>query len=215
MPRILFVYSRPSSFISIDLSVLRERYAVDERAERRPLVNVLGVARQVRRCDLVFGWFAHWHTFWPITIAWLLRKPSVLVIGGFDTANMPEVGYGLQQGGLRRAISRWTMKRASRLITNSNYSRDEIARNTGIPAERVTVVHHGMPDPFGELPAEPRERLALTVGVVDRAQPGSQGPAGVRAGREAAAGRALRGRGPLGRRGGRATAQPRAGRTSS
>jgi glycosyltransferase involved in cell wall biosynthesis len=169
VPGILFVYSRPSSFISIDLGVLRERYEVRERAEPRPLVNVFAVARDVWRSDLVFGWFAHWHSFWPITIAWLLRKPSVLVIGGFDTANMPEVGYGLQRGGLRRAISRWTMRRASRLITNSNYSREEIERNTGIPARRVTVVHHGMADPFGRLPDEPRERMALTVGIVDRA----------------------------------------------
>lgn len=169
MPRVLFVYSRPSTFISIDLDVLRERYQVRERAEPRPLVNMLAVARDVWRSDLVFGWFAHWHTFWPITLAWLMRKPSVLVVGGFDTANMPDVGYGLQQGGWRRAISRWTMKRASRLITNSNYSRGEIERNVGIPPERVTVVHHGIPDPFGEHVTGPRERMALTVGVVDRA----------------------------------------------
>ena len=168
MAAILYVYSRPSSFISIDLELLRERWDVSERAEPRPLVNVFAVLRAVWRSDLVFGWFAYWHSFWPITFAWLLRKPSVLVIGGFDTANMPETGYGLQQGGLRRAISRWTMKRATRLITNSNYSRGEIERNAGISPQRVTVVHHGMPDPFGELPQEPRERMALTVGVVDR-----------------------------------------------
>ena len=51
------------------------------------------------RADVVFGWFASWHTFFPITLAWLLRKPSVLIIGGFDTANMPDIGYGYQQGG--------------------------------------------------------------------------------------------------------------------
>ena len=25
------------------------------------------------RADIVFGWFASWHTFFPITLAWLLR----------------------------------------------------------------------------------------------------------------------------------------------
>ena len=57
--------------------------------------------RGVLRADVVFGWFASWHTFFPITLAWLLRKPSVMIIGGFDTANMPDIGYGYQQGGLR------------------------------------------------------------------------------------------------------------------
>ena len=119
------------------------------------------------RADLVFGWFASWHTFFPITLAWLLRKPSVLVIGGFDVANMPDIGYGHQQGGLRMHASRWMFRRATRLVTNSYYSLEEIERNTPIPPERVTVVHHGVPDPFGSLPAEPKERIALNVGAVD------------------------------------------------
>ena len=38
----------------------------------------------------------------------------------------------------------------------------------GLDPARVTVVHHGVPDPFGELPGGARERVALTVGVVDR-----------------------------------------------
>ena len=90
-----------------------------------------------------------------------------MVIGGFDTANMPDIGYGHQRGGLRRLASRWIFRRATRLITNSRYSLAEIERNTPIPRERVTVVHHGVPDPFGEEPG-PKARTALTVGAIDR-----------------------------------------------
>ena len=50
---------------------------------------------------MVVGWWASWHTFLPITLAWLLRKPSLLIVGGFDTAAEPEYGYGYQLGGLR------------------------------------------------------------------------------------------------------------------
>jgi glycosyltransferase involved in cell wall biosynthesis len=121
----------------------------------------------VVRANVVFGWFASWHTFFPITLAWLLRKPSVLIIGGFDSANMPEIGYGYQQGGLRRWASRWIMRRAGRLMTFSEYSLSEIARNTPIPPERVTVLHLGVPDPFDDV-APDKERLAVTVGAVDR-----------------------------------------------
>jgi len=120
------------------------------------------------RSDLVVGWWASWHTFWPITLAWLLRKPSLLIIGGFDTAAMPDIGYGFQQGGPRRWLSRWVMRRASRLVTNSSYSQGEIERNIGFPPARVGVIHHGVPDPYGELPDADRERLALNVGLVTR-----------------------------------------------
>jgi glycosyltransferase involved in cell wall biosynthesis len=59
------------------------------------------------------------------------------------------------------------MRRARRLVTNSEYSRSEIARNTPIPPERVRVIHHGVPDPFGEQPGE-KGREALTVGAINR-----------------------------------------------
>jgi glycosyltransferase involved in cell wall biosynthesis len=166
--QILFVYSRESSFIAIDRELLGRRWGIRDWPQPRPLVNLPALAVAVWRSDVVFGWFASWHTFWPITLAWLFRRPSVLVIGGFDTARMPDIDYGLQQRWLMRLVSRWTMRRATRLVTNSHYSRREVEANIGIPPRGVKVVHHGVPDPFGELPGGPRERLALTVGVVER-----------------------------------------------
>ncbi len=164
-PRILFVHSRKASFVAIDRAILAERWEVEDLYQPGRVPNVFEIVPAVLRADLVFGWFASWHTFVPITLAWLLRKPSVQIVGGFDTANMPDIGYGYQQGGLRRWASRWIMKRAGRLVTNSHYSRSEIAANTPIPPERVTVVHHGVPDPFGPLDERrEREPLALTVG---------------------------------------------------
>ena len=84
-----------------------------------------------------------------------------------------------------RRVSRWVMRHATRLVTNSHYSRAEAAATAGVDPARVTVVYHGVPDPFGELPPAQRERVALTVGIVDRAQPRAQGTAVLRRGRRA------------------------------
>jgi glycosyltransferase involved in cell wall biosynthesis len=165
--RILYVHSRKASFVAIDRELLEERWEVEDLYQPGRLPNPLKIVPAVLRADLVFGWFASWHTFLPMTLAWLLRKPSVQIIGGFDTANMPDIGYGYQQGGIRRWASRWIMRRAKVLVTNSNYSRSEITANTPIPAERIRVVHHGVPDPFGDLDDSRRERRALTVGAID------------------------------------------------
>jgi glycosyltransferase involved in cell wall biosynthesis len=164
--RILFVHNSNASFVAIDRAILSERYEIEDLCQPGRWPNPLKVVGGVLRADLVFGWFASWHTFSPITLAWLLRKPSVMIVGGFDTAKMPDIGYGYQQGGLRRAASRWIMRRASRLATNSEYSVSELERNAEIPPERVTVIHHGVPDLFGEEPGA-KEREALTVGAID------------------------------------------------
>ncbi len=165
--RILYAHSRQASFVAIDREILAREYEVEDLYQAGRLPNLARLIPGVLRADLVFGWFASWHTFLPVTLAWLLRKPSVMVIGGFDTANMPDIGYGHQRGGLRRHASRWIFRRATRLITNSGYSLSEIERNTPVPPERVTVVHHGVPDPFGEEPGA-KTRTALTVGAIDR-----------------------------------------------
>ena len=168
MTRVLFVHSRKASFVAIDREILAERHQVEDLYQPGRVPNPLKVVGGVLRADVVFGWFASWHTFFPITLAWLLRKPSVLIVGGFDTANMPDIGYGYQRGGVRRWASRWIMRRATRLATHSRYSREEIARNTPIPADLVTVLHLGVPDPFGALPEGSKERMALNVGAIDR-----------------------------------------------
>jgi glycosyltransferase involved in cell wall biosynthesis len=167
LTRILFVHSRKASFVAIDREILAERYEIEDLYQPGRLAHPIAVLAGVARADLVFGWFASWHTFFPITLAWLARKPTVLIVGGFDTANMPDIGYGHQRGGLRRWASRWIMRRARRLITNSDYSLNEIERNTPIPRARVTVVRHGVPDSFGETPAV-KQQQALTVGAIDR-----------------------------------------------
>ena len=163
---ILFVYRGEASFKAIDRGLLARRWPLEEWVPSRSVAGLAAVLRGVRRRDLVFGWFAGWHTALPVALAWLLRKPSVIVIGGVDVADLPAIGYGFR--GPRKWVSRWVMRRASRLVTNSEFSRDEIDRNIGLPPGRVAVVHHGLPDPFASLPPGPRERMAVTVGVVDR-----------------------------------------------
>jgi glycosyltransferase involved in cell wall biosynthesis len=168
VPRILFASPSDASFIRIDRELLAERWPLREWRQPGRMTNPFRLVPMLLRSDVVVGWWASWHTFWPVTLAWLLRKPSLLIVGGFDTANVPEIGYGFQQGGARRWLSRWVMRRATRLVTNSHYSQAEIERNIGFPRSRVGVIHHGIPDPYGDLPPGDREHLALSVGLITR-----------------------------------------------
>jgi len=166
--KILFVHNHLSTFVRLDLAHLQKHHQVTECYLESRTVNPATIWRQVARHDLVFGWFASWHTFLPTLMARILGKPSVLVIGGYDVANMPDIGYGHHRGGLSRWVSRRAMKWATRLSTFSAFSREEAVHNAGIEPERITTIHLGVPDAFGELPQNSRARMALTVGNVDR-----------------------------------------------
>jgi len=165
--RILYVHSRRNTFTRIDREALEERHEVVDYLQEGFRPRPAELWRKVGECDGIVGWFASWHTALALRFARVRRKPSLLIFGGFDTAAMPEIGYGSQRGGLRRRLVKTTAGLATRLVTNSESSLREIAENVGIDPARVAVVYHGIPDRFADLdPAAPRERMALTVGAV-------------------------------------------------
>jgi glycosyltransferase involved in cell wall biosynthesis len=166
--RVLFVYSRKNTFTRIDRDALAERFEVVEYFQDSALPRTRELIAKLRGCDVVFGWFASWHTLAALNLAGVMGKPSVLVTGGFDTASVPEINYGNQQDPIRRYRARLAIARADRLITNSRYLEGEIERNLGIPPERVRVVYHGLADRFGEPALDGDGRVALTVGAVHR-----------------------------------------------
>jgi glycosyltransferase involved in cell wall biosynthesis len=165
--RILFVHNHPAKFVQLDLLLLRERYDVCEWYQRTRVVNLLTLAHAVSQSDLVFGWFASWHTLFPVVLARLFRKPSVLVVGGYDTANMPEIGYGSMRGGFKRWIARTTMHSATKLIAFSEFSRLEAIRHACAEEERISSIYIGVPADSRR--AVEKELLVITAGNVDYA----------------------------------------------
>jgi glycosyltransferase involved in cell wall biosynthesis len=150
----------------MDRDLLRERYEVREWFQRGRAVNFVALWRAIAECDVVFGWFASWHTFFPVQLARGLRKPSLLVVGGYDSANLPDIGYGNLRGGIKARVTRATMQNATALVTNSNFTRNEVIENARVNPECVTTIYHGLES--SPPPTLPKQNLVLTIGNVER-----------------------------------------------
>ena len=165
---ILVVHNAFSRFVRIDCELLAKSYSVTVRYEiSLRSLNFRQIWKQVKNHDLVYCWFASWHSLLPVLAARLQRKPSVVVVGGYDTASVPLAGYGSQRGGLRKFLVRTVIKLATHLIANSHAARLEAIQNAGARPDRITTVYHGIACPNGPIPGD-RERMALTVGAVCR-----------------------------------------------
>jgi glycosyltransferase involved in cell wall biosynthesis len=168
MSKILFVHSSDETFVKLDRELLGASFElIDLYLARKFPHNLIQYWRGINEADILFCWFASWNSFWALLIARLIRKPSILVIGGYDVANLPVADYGHQRGGLKKKISRWAMALASVLIPFSEYSKHEAEKNAGIDAGRMKVIYLGVPDWFISLPLVSRERMVLTVGKVE------------------------------------------------
>lgn len=166
--KIFFVHSGDWTFSQLDFDLLSSSFDVEDYyAKRKFPVDFLKYWHGIKEAHIIYCWFASWNSFWTLLYAKVLRKPSILVIGGYDVANLPEADYGHQRGGLGKLVSRWAMSLASIILPFSVYSQQEAEKNVGISVERMKVVYLGVPDPFIELPQRPRAQMVLTVGAVD------------------------------------------------
>lgn len=165
---VLIVHNYPSRFVELDCELLAACYSTSVRYETSPWkLKAIDIWREVARHDLVFCWFASWHSFLPILAARLQGKPSVVVVGGFDTADVPQAGYGSQRGGFRKILARTIMRTATHLVVNSASARAETMDRGGISSDKISVIYHGVPCQ-SLAPPEHRKRMALTVGLVNR-----------------------------------------------
>jgi len=120
----------------------------------------------VKRNEMVFIWFASWHSILPVIYARFQKKPSVLVAGGYDTANIPEAKYGNQRNWFKRFITNYILRRATHIICNSQYAKQETVEVADINPDKITMIYHGIPD-LGIYEFKKTD-MALNVGNVIR-----------------------------------------------
>ena len=167
MLRISLVHNGQTSFTKIDQELLgkfarvEEVYYLQKKAILKcSLISIL------LRTDLVFCWFASWHSLLPLILCKLRRCPFILVTGGFDTANIPEAGYGHQRKWWIRWIVQICIRNADKVICNSHFICEEVMALGFVRSEKLTVIHHGIPahtyQPVRKSP------IALNIGNVFR-----------------------------------------------
>jgi glycosyltransferase involved in cell wall biosynthesis len=154
--------------VKIDLSLLRRYEEVTEYyAKSWRDIRPWGILKAVRSHHAVFCWFASWHSLLPVLFAHLWRKPSIVVTGGYDVANQPDIGYGSQRGGVRQWVARAVIRHASLLVANSKSACREVIQNGRAQPEKVRLVYHGIAPFTAAGSAKGREHV-LTVGDVSR-----------------------------------------------
>ena len=91
--------------------------------------------------------------------------PLVVAMHDVSFAAHPE-WYRWREGMRRRWLSRWAARKARAVLTISAFSRDEIVRHLGVPAERVRVIPLGVGLSSAPGRSDKREPLVLFVGSI-------------------------------------------------
>lgn len=168
MKRILYLYrdSPFARFIQDDRQILSAHYQVDDVHMQGDLQTFRRLLVAAARADLVSSWWGDLTGTAGLALAQLFRKPSVMITGGYDVADVPAIRYGLRYHPWRKYLPQLNLHCATEIIANAEFSRAQVLRDFGVPPEKVHCIPHGL-DPNAITPGDvKKERRVLTCSLV-------------------------------------------------
>ena len=160
--KVLFIRPWKSSFIQNDLEILRKHFDVkvlDWKGIKNPRYSV-ELFRKILWADITFSWFAGPHAFWVTRLSKILGKKSIVVVGGYEVAKVPEIDYGAMLNPKSAHQVRYILKNADKILAVSKFSEDEILQYTH--PKNVDLIYNGIDcDKFK--PESKKENSVITV----------------------------------------------------
>lgn len=168
LPKIVFIYPYLSSFIKIDLELLQRHFDVYAIHWTRTLdiINVLHTMWLVFRTDLSFTWLAGGHAARVVFFSKLFRKKSIVVVGGYEVANEPEINYGLMISQKYARKVKYVLENADVILTVDDSLKKDAIKNAAVSGNNILTVPTGY-DPEKWKPNGEKENLVITVAAIE------------------------------------------------
>lgn len=166
--RIVYLYNVKNTFINIDENLLEKRYQIETHfiKSRHPRY-LLPLWQSIKKADVVVAWFASWHSLPAFLMARMTGKPCVLITGGYDVANVPEINYGLRRGGLPYLVSEMVFRLSHIALPFSETAYHETLLNTPLTSSRTRALLLGVVDKPAFKNPEIKQDIAITIGNID------------------------------------------------
>ena len=160
----LVYYGHFSSFIKKDHDMLSRSYEVDV-VSFSSLGSAPSLLKAIAGCRLALIWFAGGHAAATVLLSKLLRKKTIVVVGGFDVACIPEINYGrFAQGKTKSILTKFALKHADRVLVVDPTLKGDAIKNAGIRGHNIDYLPSGFSD-TEFYPNGRKEPMVLTVAM--------------------------------------------------
>lgn len=161
----MFTATFTAPFIREDSSYLQSQYSVQEIISSGS-ATFITFLKQLSTADVTFSWFASVYSSLLVLFAKIFNARSIIVLGGVDVANIPELNYGIWNSWWRAMIVRYGIKHADVVLAvDDSLKRDamDLARYDG---RNIHIVPTGY-DSERWKPGKKKEKIVLTVAQCD------------------------------------------------
>jgi glycosyltransferase involved in cell wall biosynthesis len=159
--KILFTCTHLTSFIQEDLNLLQKNFET-KLLTTSGVGSVARIASEVRKTDATYTWFASVYSSVVVFFARVWRKKSIVVIGGVDVADYPEIGYGIWVSRWKALLVQYALRKAHCVLIVAPFQKEEAIRLAQYDGKNIEYVPTGY-DPEEWFPAGEKEPTVLTV----------------------------------------------------
>lgn len=158
MSRVLMLNSLDSTFVKRDYDILTSKFKVD-LISGDSYIDYFKQWRKAYGYDLYFSWWAtSLHT---VLFAKLFGGKSVIVAGGHDVAEVPEINYGVfATTTLKKHVVRFVLQKADAVLAVSQNTGRETLQHA--KPKNIRVIYNGV-DAEEFKPRGKKEDLVVTV----------------------------------------------------
>lgn len=172
--RILFVHPTKTPFIEADRLLLSREYdlrVVDFNVKKWDVLGVVRIAYKlffgVIWADVTFSWFAEKHASKAVRLSRLFGRRSIVAVGGYEVAKVPEIEYGSLLNPKTEKVVRRIIEKADRILPVDGSLKRFAMENLGVDGRNIQVVPTGY-DPVRFAPKGPKYDMVLTAGNLAR-----------------------------------------------
>jgi len=167
--KICFVGNLSSTFIKRDYEILKKHFEIEliqPPNNKKAWIKYPSIVKdKVKKCDVVFGWFAGWHTAPAIYYSKKYKKKSIIVVGGYDAAYVPEINYGAFTNIKEKIPAKYVLENTNLLLPVSEFTKNEILEKV-TPKGKIKVVYNGVDIELFKPQGKKNSKLAITVGGI-------------------------------------------------
>jgi len=155
-------------FLQRDVEILKNHFEIRTSPgfnRKRPITSTFKILKGTLWADLTFCHFAGTHAFLAILFSKIFGKRSVIIVGGYEVANLPEIGYGSMSKPIYAHVVKFVLNHADKLFAVSEFNKEEILKYAKPKNVKVVygsnIIHCDKFRPGGE-----KEDLVITTGFI-------------------------------------------------
>ena len=155
-------------FLKRDLKILSKYFEVrtastfNRRKLIRSIPSIFMILKGTLWADLTLSQFADTHAFLAVLFSKIFRKKSIVIVGGYEVAKVPEIGYGAMLNPIYAFVIKFVLKFSDKVLTTADSLKDDAMANGRVGGENIKTVPECYDSSFW-IPCEKKENLVMTI----------------------------------------------------